>query len=428
MSRHYQSQTFSLQSSSNKKQPRFAAPPVIQPKRTKKPDMQLQEWKPGGSEVNPLAQLQQTLQAKLTIGQPNDKYEQEADRVARNVVQRINSPVSDASSQDETLHRETGEDELQRKAQLQRQENLGGGEASSELESSINRAKGGGQPLDSGLQQSMGQAMGADFSGVRVHADAQSDRLNQSIQARAFTTGRDVFFRQGNYNPGSKSGQELIAHELTHVVQQGGAGVRRQIQRSAIATPAFQIQSVAPNIIQRDPTLDLEKKWPYNGKNIAKYDRKYDDVNMRQTGVKSGGDKGLGTLGLGPCCALIVACKVQGEGWVVGMHHYSGANMRGHQVSITDTYNNLHNEVTTTAQSKGTVQYTRKYLIPGTGSAAHTESIEEFEQATTFDNDWRQMLADYETDGHTGSISVTIEEVGHWFKPNDLKIKYYYTQ
>jgi Domain of unknown function (DUF4157) len=66
----------------------------------------------------------------------------------------------------------------------------------------------------------MGQAMGTDFSRVRVHTDGQSDRLNRSIQAKAFTTGQDVFFRQGAYNPGSRGGQELIAHELTHVVQQ----------------------------------------------------------------------------------------------------------------------------------------------------------------------------------------------------------------
>jgi hypothetical protein len=64
---------------------------------------------------------------------------------------------------------------------------------------------------------------GVDFSQVKVHNDAVSDQLNQSIQARAFTTGQDVFFRGGEYDPGSRGGQELIAHELTHVVQQNGS-------------------------------------------------------------------------------------------------------------------------------------------------------------------------------------------------------------
>jgi hypothetical protein len=110
---------------------------------------------------------------------------------------------------------------------LQRREVVNDGDASEELESSIQQAKGSGQSLDPNLQAKMGQAMGADFSGVKVHTDSQSDQLNQSIQAKAFTTGKDVFFRQGAYEPNSRGGQELIAHELTHVVQQGGGDVMR---------------------------------------------------------------------------------------------------------------------------------------------------------------------------------------------------------
>jgi Domain of unknown function (DUF4157) len=160
------------------------------------------------------------IQAKLTIGSPNDRYEQEADRVAARVVQQLHRPSSIQRSDelDETI---------QAKSMLQRPEAIGGGEASTQLSSEINNQRGGGQPLEVSLQQSMGRAMGADFSRVRVHTDGQSDRLNRSIQAEAFTTGHDVFFRQGTYQPTSRGGQELIAHELTHVVQQNGNGVQR---------------------------------------------------------------------------------------------------------------------------------------------------------------------------------------------------------
>jgi hypothetical protein len=166
------------------------------------------------------------LQTKLTIGQPNDKYEQEADRVALQVVQQINSPANTKSIQEQLVKRQREEEEIQAKPEITsilRQGVTTEEKASTELESAINSARGSGQPLDPNLQQSMGQAMKVDFSGVRVHTDAKSDQLNQSIQARAFTTGQDVFFRQGEYQPGSRSGQELIAHELTHVVQQNGA-------------------------------------------------------------------------------------------------------------------------------------------------------------------------------------------------------------
>ena len=97
------------------------------------------------------------------------------------------------------------------------------------IERSIDQARGGGQGMDHGTRTQMETAFGADFSGVRIHTDARADGLSQSLSARAFTTGRDVFFRQGEYNPGSSSGRELLAHELTHVVQQNGDGISRKM-------------------------------------------------------------------------------------------------------------------------------------------------------------------------------------------------------
>ncbi len=97
----------------------------------------------------------------------------------------------------------------------------------------IHRARSGGQALDNAVQAQMGEAMGHDFSGVRVHTDGEAHALNEQLSAKAFTTGPDIFFRGGAYSPQSSAGQELLAHELTHVVQQasgvvdgGGAGMR----------------------------------------------------------------------------------------------------------------------------------------------------------------------------------------------------------
>lgn len=89
-----------------------------------------------------------------------------------------------------------------------------------ETDALINRERGGGQSLDSTVQGKMGAAMDSDFSGVRVHTSAESDDLTRRLGAKAFTTGKDVYFREGAYVPHSANGQELIAHELTHVVQQ----------------------------------------------------------------------------------------------------------------------------------------------------------------------------------------------------------------
>lgn len=162
--------------------------------------------------VRAIAKERMAIQAKLNIGEPNDKYEKEADVTAARVVQQINSPSQELGERQKLQMKPM-------KPLLQRRKDIAKGEASSDLESSIQSARGHGQSLDKKLQRSMGQAMGADFSGVRVHTDAKADQLNKSIQAKAFTTGQDVFFRQGAYEPKSRGGQELIAHELTHVVQ-----------------------------------------------------------------------------------------------------------------------------------------------------------------------------------------------------------------
>ena len=100
---------------------------------------------------------------------------------------------------------------------------VGGGTVDASVEQSIQQAQGGGWGLSEDVREPMEQAFGADFSGVRVHTDGNANQLNSSLHSRAFTTGPDIFFKQGEYNPGSRDGQELLAHELTHVVQQNGS-------------------------------------------------------------------------------------------------------------------------------------------------------------------------------------------------------------
>ncbi|MCL1491720.1 MAG: DUF4157 domain-containing protein [Pseudanabaena sp. Salubria-1] len=202
------------------------------------------------------------LQPKLAIGDPNGKYEQEADATAARGIQQINSPTNDASTASLTQsvqRQEMQEDEeLQMKSLVQRRENIGGGEASTDLESSIQSARGSGQSLDANLQRSMGQAMGADFSGVKVHTDSQSDQLNKSIQAKAFTTGQDVFFRQGAYEPSSRGGQELIAHELTHVVQQGASVQRKSNEEIAENNEPLSNEPASEEIAENNEPLSNE--------------------------------------------------------------------------------------------------------------------------------------------------------------------------
>lgn len=207
------------------------------------------------------APRQQTIQTKLTIGEPGDKYEQEADRVAAQVVNQINSPVAQQSNQ--TLQREEIP-VIQKRPWLRLQAKNEGMAAPAELESFIQQARGGGQPLADNVRKPMEHAFGVDFSGVRVHTDAKSDELNQSIQAKAFTTGQDVFFRQGEYQPGSRGGQELLAHELTHVVQQGGGAVNEERRSETVnhgpghlPESRYRVQRVSEETITNPANPDL---------------------------------------------------------------------------------------------------------------------------------------------------------------------------
>ena len=128
---------------------------------------------------------------------------------------------------DTSLQRAEEEDELQMKhdATLQREPDqtigLEGGPVGSEMSSAINSARGGGTALAEGVRTAAEATMGTDFSGVRVHQDSQSDLLNRSMTAKAFTTGSDIFLR-GDQNSSDTS---LMAHELRHVEQQSSGGV-----------------------------------------------------------------------------------------------------------------------------------------------------------------------------------------------------------
>ena len=121
------------------------------------------------------------------------------------------------------LQRHIGNQGVQRI--LAQRSGQGATELDDETAKRIDGARGSGRPLDASVQESVGTAMGQDFDGVQVHTSPESDSLNKQLGAKAFTTGQDVFFGAGAYQPHTQDGQELIAHELTHVAQQGSGAV-----------------------------------------------------------------------------------------------------------------------------------------------------------------------------------------------------------
>jgi hypothetical protein len=119
----------------------------------------------------------------------------------------------------------------------------------------INQARGRGQSLDTTLQMQMSQALGHDLSGVRVHTSGEAHDLNQQLSAKAFTTGQDIFFRDGAYDPHSSGGQELIAHELTHVVQQSSGAVGGGGSRMTVNPPDDAYEQEADSVAKQVTTM-----------------------------------------------------------------------------------------------------------------------------------------------------------------------------
>ncbi len=153
-----------------------------------------------------------SLQPKLVLSQPGDEYEQEADDVAKQVVQR-QSPV--------TVSQRVEPADIQRFAESGSE---AGPDQSLDVPSSVYETlESPGEPLPDETRSMMESHFGVDFGDVRVHHDAQAAQSSRSVEAAAYTVGHDVVFDEGEYAPGTETGDELIAHELTHVVQQTGS-------------------------------------------------------------------------------------------------------------------------------------------------------------------------------------------------------------
>lgn len=105
---------------------------------------------------------------------------------------------------------------------------LEGAAVSPGLASQIKNTQGRGEALDAGAQPYMESRFGADFSKIRIHADSQAARMSRELNARAFTVGTDIYFNEGQYQPNSREGKKLLAHELTHTLQQSNGGIQRQ--------------------------------------------------------------------------------------------------------------------------------------------------------------------------------------------------------
>ena len=239
------------------------------------------------------------IQTKLTVGAPNDIYEKQADAMADKVVQRLTQPEviskkdqsvqakplstlftpfvqkkcahceEEEKLQKEKEHKEKeriqkkpifesdaeppdDEKKVQRKCaecdkeeKLQKKSNESSPTAPSNIESRLSSSKGGGSTLPAATREQMERSFGADFSDVRIHNDSSAVQMSRDLNAQAFTHGSDIYFNSGKYDANSEGGKHLLAHELTHVVQQNENSVH---SKEIVNENKNQPKSGVPNI------------------------------------------------------------------------------------------------------------------------------------------------------------------------------------
>ena len=176
-----------------------------------------------------------SIQCRLSVGAPDDPMEREADDMADRVM-RMPEPAF--------IQRKCAHCEEEEKARLkplasfiQKKGNDSGTRAGASVSGKINASRGNGSTMTTPVKSFMESRFGADFSGVKIHTGSDAVQMSRELNAQAFTVGGDIYFNEGKYNPQSDSGKHLLAHELTHTLQQSGGN--NQVSR--VPDPEFQI-------------------------------------------------------------------------------------------------------------------------------------------------------------------------------------------
>ncbi|WON73525.1 N-acetylmuramidase domain-containing protein [Nitrosospira sp. Is2] len=210
--------------------------------------------------------MQRIIQAKLEVSYPEDPHEQEADQVADRIMRMPTESTQPVAQREAVPEEEKDKQELAQPVSVKRiasssaqissekedredkktdqtiaasrtaEDEIANGVLSHAEEAVSANRSSAGQPLPSRLSRKFEQGLGVDLSAARVHTGPQSIEANKAIGARAYTTGADIHFNEGQYNPGSAEGQRLLAHEVTHTVQQTGLARKPRARQAPAKT------------------------------------------------------------------------------------------------------------------------------------------------------------------------------------------------
>jgi len=188
------------------------------------------------------------IQPKLSVNEPGDVYEQEADAVADRVMESSESFVQTKPLSISEIQRKCAECEEEEKQMQRKETNQGEVNVDNDLQNYVGSLDGGGQKLTEETRSFFEPKFGYDFSKVKIHTDNVAAKSAQSVNALAYTTGNNIVFNSGQYNPQTDSGKKLLAHELTHVVQQDVDISTKKIQRRVIDSHVVTTQAMTDRL------------------------------------------------------------------------------------------------------------------------------------------------------------------------------------
>ncbi|HEY2722873.1 MAG TPA: DUF4157 domain-containing protein [Chitinophagaceae bacterium] len=283
------------------------------------------------------------FQAKLSVNEPGDSYEQEADAMAKAVVnksaktplektkisniQRLATTPEEekVSTNDQRMERDKektfqvqkktmgdethkDEDKMKKDAAIQAKPESNSSTASPRVSANIKNAAGKGKKLPAKTLKEMNSSFGANFNNVNIHTDNESVEMTKELQAQAFTHRQDIYFNSGKYNPDSTEGKSLLAHELTHVVQQNNEEVQQDtIQRDLAASlpttqGVFEIGMNTKNATAASPMAGLDGSISFMPTTTAPYSNEIKLIQVIKVRDTAGNDVDISSMppGRGP--------------------------------------------------------------------------------------------------------------------------------
>ena len=198
------------------------------------------------------------VQTRLAVNIPGDKFEQEAEAMADKVMRMPNTNNIQRKCD---KCEEDNEEHIQRKpiasdlTTVTQPNNENGSAISASLNNAIAASQGSGTKMDKSTHSFMSKRFGFDFGNIKIHTDHEAIKMNRELNAKAFTVGNDIYFNKGEYNPGLDNGRHLLAHELTHTIQQGTKAIPGNIFRK---TKGETMVGKSDSFIDEDDNLKAE--------------------------------------------------------------------------------------------------------------------------------------------------------------------------